>query len=375
MKLALLTYFAASLACTTAANADAVKVMPELFGADQLVDIEAHCEGCQPDYCYADKGEPADYACYKDGYPKCCTKDKGNCPNNNKPGCECDGPCNNGPPPSPTPERDEKCFLGDTCPSGKYCEVAEGDCMLRIADIEGRCKTKNEICPYNIDYVCGCNGKTYDNSCAAASAGVNVAKNGKCGDNTRGDKCILGRNGDCGAGEYCKTLYTGDCMLRIAEIEGRCETKSEVCTMDINYVCGCNGKTYSNSCAAASAGVNVAMDDACHEPYSCVGAQGQEFPLCAANDNQNAYCDGKNDCGSTFCDCPVGQDFCDSGVNPCEDEEPYTCVRDQGQEYPLCQDNKNDAGEYCDGGGDCNTSRCACDVGEDFCATSNNPCD
>ena len=62
MKLALLTYFAASLACTTAANADA---MPELFGAEQLIDIEAHCEGCQPDYCYADKGEPADYKCYK----------------------------------------------------------------------------------------------------------------------------------------------------------------------------------------------------------------------------------------------------------------------------------------------------------------------
>ena len=165
-------------------------------------------------------------------------------------------------------------------------------------------------------------------------------------------------------------------MLRIAEIEGRCETIPEVCSRNFDQVCGCDGETYDNDCVADAAGVNVALDDACHEPYSCVEAQGQEFPLCQANgDSPNAYCDGEDDCGSAFCDCPAGKDFCDSRVNPCEDEESYTCVGFQGQEFPLCAANGNDAGEFCDGGGDCNSSRCACDAGEDFCETRNNPCD
>ena len=180
---------------------------------------------------------PPFHELYRSGYPKCCTKDKGNCPNNNKPGCECDGPCTNN-----TPDRDQKCWLrgvnGDsTCPSGQYCEVAVGDCMLRIADVEGRCKSKPDACTSQYDPVCGCD----------------------------------------------------------------------------------NNKTYSNACAAASAGENVAWEGECHEPFTCVGAQGQEFPLCQENDNnQNAYCDGTNDCGSTFCDCQAGNDFCDSGVNPCD---------------------------------------------------------
>eukprot|EP00571_Detonula_confervacea_P000838 CAMPEP_0172328358 /NCGR_PEP_ID=MMETSP1058-20130122/60313_1 /TAXON_ID=83371 /ORGANISM="Detonula confervacea, Strain CCMP 353" /LENGTH=115 /DNA_ID=CAMNT_0013045471 /DNA_START=246 /DNA_END=590 /DNA_ORIENTATION=+ len=88
MKLALLTTLAINTAVAYAADDVGFfrGTIPKLFGADQLIDVEAHCEGCQPDYCYLD--EP-DYDCYKSGYPKCCDKtNKGNCPNNNKPTCE-----------------------------------------------------------------------------------------------------------------------------------------------------------------------------------------------------------------------------------------------------------------------------------------------
>ena len=58
--------FVAAISESESYNAN-IKVMPELIGADQLAGVSAHCEGCQPDYCY--EPTPADYFCYKDGYP------------------------------------------------------------------------------------------------------------------------------------------------------------------------------------------------------------------------------------------------------------------------------------------------------------------
>eukprot|EP00579_Thalassiosira_antarctica_P031450 CAMPEP_0202031876 /NCGR_PEP_ID=MMETSP0905-20130828/65243_1 /ASSEMBLY_ACC=CAM_ASM_000554 /TAXON_ID=420261 /ORGANISM="Thalassiosira antarctica, Strain CCMP982" /LENGTH=105 /DNA_ID=CAMNT_0048595725 /DNA_START=143 /DNA_END=460 /DNA_ORIENTATION=+ len=91
MMLSLLTTLAFPVAFA-AAESYVPKVIHELFGAKQPVDVEKTSD-VQPDYCYFETEEP-DLYCYKDGYPKCCTKDKGNCPLNNKPDCECEGSCN-----------------------------------------------------------------------------------------------------------------------------------------------------------------------------------------------------------------------------------------------------------------------------------------
>lgn len=40
-------------------------ITPELIGAEQLVDVEGRCVGCQPNYCYAERGAVADYYCYR----------------------------------------------------------------------------------------------------------------------------------------------------------------------------------------------------------------------------------------------------------------------------------------------------------------------
>jgi hypothetical protein len=56
--------------------------IPGLMGA---VQIGQHSD-VQPTYCYPPT-QP-DYSCYKDGYPKCCNKQKGNRPNGKVPSCE-----------------------------------------------------------------------------------------------------------------------------------------------------------------------------------------------------------------------------------------------------------------------------------------------
>ncbi len=70
-------------------------------------------------------------------------------------------------------------------------------------------------------------------------------------------------NLDCkqeGCQAYC-SFPQGSCGED--EELGSCKAMPEMCTMQYQAVCGCDGKTYSNACKAAAAGVSLRSEEAC----------------------------------------------------------------------------------------------------------------
>lgn len=74
------------------------------------------------------------------------------------------------------------CSNSQDCPSKRpFCSKDVGDC-----DGTGSCiETSGSFCTEHQAPVCGCDGKTYGNSCKASRAEVNIAKNGACADQTQ----------------------------------------------------------------------------------------------------------------------------------------------------------------------------------------------
>lgn len=117
----------------------------------------------------------------------------------------------------------------------------------------------DRICPHDGDTVCGTDGKEYPNACYAETAGQPIAFVGRC---PRKDGSCGGKFGDmCAPTQFCD--FKADAICGWADATGKCKPRPQFCTADDQKVCGCDGKTYSNRCIANAAGTAVLTDAPC----------------------------------------------------------------------------------------------------------------
>ena len=207
-----------------------------------------------------------------------------------------------------------RCYGDQDCPDGTRCDAADvclpppgcGPDLACPAVCTGHCVADPCVCPDIYDPVCGVDGVTYGNSCQARCAGVEIAHRGKCKDDglcrelgvpmeicplvlcapTGGDP-VCGVNGEtypnacmacCGAGveiEHrgecrgdCPPLMCGVfCELGYKVGPDGCPTcqcnEPCLCTEEYQPVCGVDGVTYSNTCFARCASVEIAHEGEC----------------------------------------------------------------------------------------------------------------
>lgn len=130
---------------------------------------------------------------------------------------------------------------------------ATGQC-----DAAGTCTEMPLLCTLELNPVCGCDGETYGNPCAAAANLVSLEGMGECPSTctiessffqvslTISSAMECNSNGDCGEGRYCRREI-GQC-----DASGICDDIPLACTLEANPVCGCDRRTYGNPCAASA---------------------------------------------------------------------------------------------------------------------------
>lgn len=151
-------------------------------------------------------------------------------------------------------------FAGFACTSSQFCDYPAG-ALCGAADQTGVCRPRPDACSAIYAPVCGCDGVTYANECAANAAGVDAAFSGSC---ESAGNCGGAAGATCASTEWCDVADGAAC-----DASGVCRPRPTVCPDYYSPTCGCDGTTYSNPCDAEAAGTDVAYPGACATPADC----------------------------------------------------------------------------------------------------------
>jgi hypothetical protein len=159
---------------------------------------------------------------------------------------------------------------------GLTCQERGEVCIFEQAqncgqwDRMGTCQLPPDACTEQYEPVCGCDGQTYSNECFAHAAGVSVQSQGVCAEEEDVEELVVtcgGAAGNvCPDGMVCVPDDPAQCGPGTGP--GTCQRRPTMCPAVYDPVCGCDGNTYSNACAAGVAMISVVHLGECRAPLN-----------------------------------------------------------------------------------------------------------